>query len=447
MSTHFIAQLVRNAVEKQRPFDALAAIINLQPVDVADVLAQLKPAQAWALLQELPERAQVFACFAPELQMRIAEQAPRGALAPLVGAMAADERADVFKRLDESQRALLLPALAQAERDDMRKLAAFAEGTAGALMTSGYATLKPHMQAAEAIVALRHEAPDAETIYHAFVVDEERRLLGVVSLRELILAAPEATVGELMVRNVIHAEVNTTQEEAARLVARYSLLALPIVNGGQQLVGIVTYDDAMHAASAEATEDIHKGAAVATFIGNMKGASIGLLYKKRVFWLVLLVFGNIFSGMGIAHFEDIIAANLVLVFFLPLLVDSGGNAGSQSSTLMVRALATGEVQMADWFKLLGRESVVAMALGLTMAAAVSLIGWYRGGPEVALVVSLSMVAIVLIGCLIGMSLPFLLSRFGFDPASASAPLITSICDASGVVIYLFIATQFLHLAA
>src|SRR5699024_3394859 len=270
MSTHFIAQLVRNAVEKQRPFDALAAIINLQPVDVADVLAQLKPAQAWALLQELPERAQVFACFAPELQMRIAAQAPRGALAPLVGAMAADERADVFKRLDESQPAMLLRALAQEERDGMRNLAAFAECTAGALMTSGYASLKPHMQAAEAIVALRHEAPDAETIYHAFVVDEERRLLGAVSLRELILAAPEATVGEVMVRNGIHAEVSTTQEEAARLVARYSLLALPIVNGGQQLVGIATYDDAMHAASAEATEDIHKGAAVATFIGNMK---------------------------------------------------------------------------------------------------------------------------------------------------------------------------------
>lgn len=446
MSTHFIAQLVRNAVEKQRHFDALAAIINLQPVDVADVLAQLNPAQAWVLLQDLPERAEVFACFAPEQQVRMAKQAPRGGLAPLVGAMAADARADVFKRLDEAQQALLLPALAQAERDDMRKLAAFAEGTAGALMTSDYATLKPHMTAAEAIIALRHEAPDAETIYHAFVVDEERRLLGAVSLRQLILADPNSRVDALMVRHVIQAQADAPQEEAARLVARYSLLALPIVNPMQQLVGIVTHDDAMHAASAEATEDIHKGAAVTTLIGNMKEASIGLLYKKRVFWLVFLVFGNIFSGLGIAHFEEIIEAHIVLVFFLPLLVDSGGNAGSQSSTLMVRALATGDVLMKDWLQLLGRESVVALTLGLTMAAAVSLIGWYRGGPEVALVVSLSMVAIVLIGCLIGMSLPFLLNRFGLDPASASAPLITSICDASGVVIYLFIATQLLHLA-
>lgn len=446
MSTKFLAQVVRDAVRNQQFDNALAAIHELQPVDIAEILAQLKPAQAWALLKKLPQRAEVFEYFDAEQQVRMAEQAPRGGLAPLVGAMAADERADLFKRLTEEQQALLLPALAQAEREDMRKLASYEEGTAGALMTSDYATLKPTMTVSEALVALRQEAPDAETIYHAFVTDERRRLMGAVSLRELILAKPTLTVGDLMVHSVIRASIQTDQAEVARLIARYGLLALPIINDDEQLVGIVTYDDAMDVASEEATSDMHKGAAVTSVIGNMKEASIALLYKNRVFWLVLLVFGNIFSGMGIAHFEDIIAANIVLVFFLPLLVDSGGNAGSQSSTLMVRALATGEVYLKDWFVLLGRESLVAMALGLTMAAAVSIIGWYRGGPEIALVVSLSMVAIVLIGCLIGMSLPFLLSRFNMDPASASAPLITSICDASGVVIYLFIATQFLDLA-
>lgn len=164
-----------------------------------------------------------------------------------------------------------------------------------------------------------------------------------------------------------------------------------------------------------------------------------------MFWLVLLVFGNLFSGAGIAHFEDVIAANLVLVFFLPLLVGSGGNAGSQSSTLMVRALATGEVELRDWLRLLGRELAIAVALGGTMAVAMVGIGWLRGGPEIALVVAASMLVIVLIGCLIGMSLPFVLSRLRLDPASASAPLVTSICDVSGVVIYLYIASRIFSL--
>lgn len=445
MSIQFTAQVVRDALRNQKKTNALAAVKGLPSVDLADILALLKPEQAWFMLQNIPQSAEVFAYFDAERQTLLASQAPQDGLVPLMEAMAADERADFFKRLDSQQQALLLPALAQAERENMRKLASYEEGTAGALMTSDYATLAADITVADALIALRQEAPDAETIYHAYVLDSSRRILGVVTLRQLILAQPEVRVEELMRKEVINADVNTSQEEVARLIARYDLLALPITNGGEQLVGIVTHDDAMDAASAEATDDIHKGAAVTTIVGNLKEASISLLYRKRVFWLVLLVFGNIFSGMGIANFEEIIEANLVLVFFLPLLVDSGGNAGSQSATLMVRALATGEVFLKDWFKLLGRESLVAMALGITMAAAVSIIGWYRGGMEIALVVSLSMIAIVLIGCLIGMSLPFLLSRFKIDPASASAPLITSICDASGVVIYLYIATQFLHL--
>ena len=158
---------------------------------------------------------------------------------------------------------------------------------------------------------------------------------------------------------------------------------------------------------------------------------------------MLLVFGSLLSGLGISHFEDIIAAHIVLVFFLPLLVGSGGNAGSQSATLMVRAIATGDAHLKDWFYLLGRESLVALCLGGTMAFAVSILGYIRGDEMVALVLAISMMAIVLLGCLIGMSLPFILNKLGLDPASASAPLVTSICDATGVVVYLFVASQLL----
>lgn len=198
-------------------------------------------------------------------------------------------------------------------------------------------------------------------------------------------------------------------------------------------------------AAVEATEDFHKGALISTPLGNLSTATIGLLYRKRVLWLVLLVFGNLFSGAGIAAFEDVIAANIVLVFFLPLLVDSGGNAGAQSATLMVRALATGDVVMKDWLRLLWRECSVALALGVTMAVAVALLGAVRGGWDISFVVASSMLVIVLVGSVIGMSLPFLFSRLNMDPAVASGPLITSIADAAGVLVYFGIASVVLQL--
>ena len=435
--------VLSHAIEQNKFADALAAVKGLPPVDLADVLEQLDPTLGWRLLECLPDRADVFSYFEPEQQVRMAREFPRATLAELVSEMPADERTDLFKRFDQNQRDILLPALAHAEREDIRRLSAYVEGTAGALMTSDYATLKKDMTVLQAMTYLRDEAPDAETIYQAYVIDEQRRLLGAVSLRDLILADLNKSIKDLMTSDVVSAHVTDDQEDIAKKIARYDLLALPIIDEDDILIGIVTYDDAMDVVSAEATDDIHKSAGVSTVVGNIKDASIALLYRKRIFWLILLVFGNLFSGAGIAHFEDIIAANIVLVFFLPLLVDSGGNAGSQSATLMVRALATGEVVMRDWLYLIGREALVSLALGCTMAAAVSVLGYIRGDETVALVLALSMVSIVMIGCMIGMSLPFILSKFNFDPASASAPLITSVCDATGVVIYLFIASRLL----
>lgn len=270
-----------------------------------------------------------------------------------------------------------MPSLAPAEREDIYKLAAYEEGTAGALMTSDYVQLKKDMTVTQAITYLRDESLGAETIYQVFVTNKQGKLRGVVSLRELISADLDMLIKDLMVRDLVSAEATEDQEDIAKIIARYDLLALPIVDEEGVLVGIVTYDDAMDVAREEATEDIHKSAGVKAIPGKLKDASIALLYRKRIFWLLLLVFGNLFSGAGIAHYEDIIAANIVLVFFLPLLVDSGGNAGSQSATLMVRALATGEVVLRDWLFLIGREALVALALGGTMAIAVSALGFIR----------------------------------------------------------------------
>ena len=445
MNHEATALLLKDAINNQQFDRAVDQLKDLRPIDTADILALLDPKISWKLLEHLPNRATVFSYLEAEEQVEMAFLFPRASLAKLVGEMPSDERTDLYKHLNQNQRDALLPALAQAEREDIRRLSAYAEKTAGALMTSDYATLKAEMTVAEALAALRLEAPDAETIYHAYVIDEQRKLQGVVSLRTLILAAPEQLIGDIMLSKVISSNVHQNQEDVAKTIARYDLIALPIIDNNGALVGIVTHDDAMDVASDEATDDFHKSGGVSSLVSSFKDTSIKILYRKRVFWLVFLVFGNLISGVGIAHFEDVIAANLVLVFFLPLLVDSGGNAGSQSATLMVRALATGEVVMRDWFSLLGREALVALLLGITMAAAIAVIGYFRGDAVVSLVLALSMVCVVMIGCVIGMSLPFMLNKLGFDPASASAPLITSVCDASGVAIYLFIASKFLVL--
>jgi magnesium transporter len=432
---------------------AVLSLDRQHPADAAEYLADLPLDEARAHLASLPERQQamIFGYFEPGDQVALAEAMPRAELAALVSAMSSDERADLVRQLDEVDRAALLRALAQADRDDIRRLISYEEGTAGSVMSSDYASLSPDLQVREAIEALRRIAPDRETIYDAYVTDADRRLLGVVSLRDLILAVPTARVGDLMVRDVITARAEDPREEAARTLADYDLLALPILDADGRLLGILTADDAMDVAEEEATRDILKGSAVSEgpedqgLIAGLKSASIFLVYRMRIFWLVGLVFGNIFSGLGIARYEELIEANITLVFFLPLLIASGGNAGAQSATLVVRGMATGDVEMGDWLLLTAREVAIAGLLGLSMAIAVAAIGFARGGPDIALVVALAMMAIVLVGSLIGLSLPFLLGRFKLDPATASGPLVTSIADVAGVLIYLGIASRLLTL--
>jgi magnesium transporter len=418
----------------------------MHPADLAEALAGLEPADLWRVLSLLPleRQAETFAHLPPAAQVGLAGTLPRATMAKIFAELPADDRADLFNRLSAEQQEALLPALSSAEREDVRRLAAYREDTAGAIMTSDYALLQPGLTAAQAIETLRREAPDKETIYRAYVVDDARRLIGSVRLQSLILAPPGARVEDLMERDTHAVRVDDDQEDVARRIARYDVLALPVVDHDGRLVGIVTYDDAMDVAEAEATEDFHRMAHVQP-LESVRDAAIGVLYRRRIVWLVLLVFGNLFSGAGIAYFEDTIATYIALVFFLPLLIDSAGNAGAQASTLMVRALATGDVAMTDWGRLFGKEFVVAAALGLTMALAISPIGIARGGPQIALVVGLSMIVIVMVGSLIGMCLPFVLSRFRLDPATASAPLVTSIADAAGVLIYFSIATWWLTL--
>jgi magnesium transporter len=425
--------------------DGIKSYLNVEhPVDGAALLETLAPDDARRHLLEVPiaVRAEIFGYLRPKAQVAISAALDRGALADIMIEMDADDRADLFNRLEPDQQDALFPGIAQAEREDIRRLAAHTEGSAGAIMTSDYATLAPDLTARDAIDALRREAPDKETIYRAYVVDDHRRLVGAVRLRDLILAAPDKRIADLMETEPQCVKVTDNQEHVAHQIARYDVLALPVIGDDGRLVGIITHDDALDALEEEATEDFHKLGTVGKLSQSVREASIPLLYRKRVAWLALLVFGNLFSGAGIAYFEETIASYVALVFFLPLLIDSSGNAGSQSATIMVRALATGDVGLKDWWQLIRREIFVAAALGATMAIAVAPIGYFRGSPEIAVVVALTMILVVLIGSLVGMSLPFLLSRLRLDPATASAPLVTSIADATGVIIYFSLRLPF-----
>ncbi len=423
---------------------------DIKPVDLAELVRDQTIDVGLKLLTYLSieERADVFGHLDVITQCDLAKRMTEEGLSQLFVYMNSDERADLFNELSEQQQQSILRRLAKEEREDIRRLASYEEGTTGSIMSSDYVTVVAQTSGvktsvAQALERVRHTAPNAETIYQVYILNADQQLAGVLSLRQLILAKPDAVVDQIMTTELVSINATEPQEEASRLISRYDLLALPVVDDNQRLIGIVTYDDAMDVAEAEATEDIHKGASVGPSDTGFGQATIGNLYSRRVNWLVLLVFANILSGAGIAFYEEMIETYVVLVFFLPLLVASGGNAGSQASTLMIRGLATGDVGIKDWGKLLIRELIVASFLGLTMALAIVGIGFWRGGAEIAQVVAYSMFIIVIMGSLIGLSLPFLLVKLGWDPATASGPLVTSIADIIGVLIYFAIATSVL----
>jgi magnesium transporter len=292
---------------------------------------------------------------------------------------------------------------------------------------------------------LREKGKDSETINMVYVVDEQGHLVDDIKLRHIIMASPKTKIKKICNNTFVSLSAFDDQESALQMIKKYDLIALPVVDSKGVLIGIVTIDDLMDVQDVQVTEDIYKGAGIQVqttdllATGNIKTVSVRLLYQHRIGWLVSLVFMNLFSGAALAHFSEVIQRNIALVFFLPLLIGSGGNSGSQAATLAIRSLATGDVELADWFKLLYKELLVAALLGLTMAAMVYVIGYLRGGLAVALITFLTMIGIIVLSSLIGISLPFIFTKFKLDPAAASSPVIASLADIMGVIIYFSIA--------
>ena len=320
-------------------------------------------------------------------------------------------------------------------------VAEYPEETIGRLMTSESVALRPEYTVAEALAHIRKHGRECETLDTIYVVDSYGVLIDDIRLRDIILASLDQRVSEIVDNDFTALAAMEDQELAIRQFQEHDAVALPVVDDHGILQGIITVDDVMDVAEQESLEDFQKFGSIQTAIANPLTASAYYLYRTRIVWLSALVFMNVFSGFAISRFEHIIQSMVALVFFLPLLIDSGGNAGAQSATLMIRALSIGDVQLRDWLRLIGKELIVSLFLGVTMAAGVALVASMRA-PDVMVVVAGTMVLTVMISSLIGMSLPFLLTRFNMDPATASAPLITSMADITGVMIYFSFASWY-----
>lgn len=409
----------------------------LHPAVVAEVIDELEPAELWRVLVSCDAelQAEIFGFFEPRLQIAIVEVADRKRLSRLIEEMAPDDRVDVLELLDEEQVESLLPLMAQAERTDIRKLLSYPDGSAGSIMTTEYASLPEEITVSEALDQLRIQAPDSETIYYIYILDEGRRLDGIVSLRELIQAKRSATLSEIMHRDVISVRVDDDEEYVARELARYDFLAIPIVDNLHRLVGIVTLDDALDVLEEEATEDAQMQAAIQPLDESYMTTPFFVLAQKRGVWLVILLAAAFLTAWVMQGYEDLQRSYVWMAAFIPLVLASGGNAGSQSATLIIREMATSEMDDRDKYFIVMRELRMALTLGaglmiLSFAVAICMVAL----PE-ASVVAVTVFMMVILGTSAGAILPILFKRLGMDPALMSNPLIAALVDVLGVIIY------------
>lgn len=420
------------------------------PADIAAFLSKLKNAeQVWSELAvcEPTLRAEIFSHLNVDLQVELSEFLSRDDLTDLLRQMSPDDRVDFFQQLPAQRRETVLGAMARAEREDIRKLASYDEGTTGAAMTSDYVSLPPGITAREAIAKLRLEAPNKETIYYSYIVDGLHRLVGFVSLKDLILANPETQIADIMHREVVCANVTDDQEDASRLIRKYDLIALPVVNGNRVLVGILTHDDAIDIIVQEQTEDIEKlmGIQGPHEPGMYLRTSAWEHFRKRVVWIVILAALGFISGFIVQSFEGLLMQFAILATFMPMLADTGGNTGSQSATLVVRALALREIRPSDVLRVLLKEVQVALPLGIVLSvmAFFRVILFTEGstfppetsiffvGAAIAIALGLQVTSATLIGAL----LPLIVAYFRKDPAVVASPALTTIVDITGLLIF------------
>ncbi len=431
-----------------------AAGEELSPQELRDVWPLLAPDDRAAVFATLPqdEAEDFFLSLSAADQASLVLSLPPRERRLWVRLLAPDDAADLIQAAPPADREPLLALLDDATRREVSALLAYAEDQAGGLMNPRFARLRPEMSVDEAIAYLRRQAPELETVYYIYVLDSEQRLLGVVSFRELFSAPPDRTVRDVMQTDVVTAHEHMDQEALGRLFSAHRFLAVPVVDDERRLKGIVTLDDIVDVVQEEATEDIHKMGGMQALEQPYLRVGLARMIRKRAGWLSALFLGEMLTATAMGYFEEEIARAVILALFVPLIISSGGNSGSQATTLVIRAMALGEVRLRDWWRVVRREFLAGLGLGAILAAIgiARILLWqaafhiYGEHPVlVALTVGASLVGVVLWGTLIGSMLPFAFRALGFDPASASAPFVATLVDVTGLIIYFSIARMVL----
>jgi magnesium transporter len=441
----------------------MTTVEMLTRTELQDAWPALSPQERLEGFHLLPrsQAEDLFAALDTHDQLELLEATDPSEWRSWVRLLPPDDAVDLIQHApEEARRRMLLESLDEPTRRQVAALRAYAEDAAGGLMNPHYYRLRPEMTVDEAIAYLRRQIREPiEAVHYAYVLDGQQRLLGIVPFRELIRAAPDKRVSEIMNRQVVTVPEHMDQEDVSRMFARHDLLALPVVDADGRMQGVVTADDILDVMHEEATEDMHKAGGMAALARPYLQIGIPTMIRKRVGWLAVLFIGETFTATAMAFFEQELARAIVLSLFIPLIVSSGGNSGSQASTLIIRAMALGHVRLRDWLRVIRREALTGLSLGSVLAAIalVRIFAWegvYQGIKHmplygahyvlVAFTVSLSLIGVVMWGCVAGCMLPFLLRALRFDPASASAPFVATLVDVTGLVIYLTVASVILH---
>ena len=424
----------------------------LHPARTAEFMEGLTSQESWAVLRhaEPAARAEIFRYLDPDIQIEIIESENRGEIALLIAELPRDDRVDHLKAVEAGIVSELLPLLPADERRDIIRLRAYPEETAGAEMTTEAAKLFESLTVDDALDELRRQSEELETIYYLYIVDAEDHLRGIVSARQLIAAMgkKEVTLGDLMEADVVSVNVDDDQEEVAKKVARYNLLAIPVVDDENRMLGIITHDDVVDVLRDEAIEDAQLSVAVNPLEEDYLRIGLVRLAWKRGVWLAILFFAALLTAYALSHYEPQLLKWSWLMLFLPLIISCGGNTGNQSATLIITSLTAGHISQADTRRVLLRELAVGLMLGGFLALCGLVIAWTVAPSEIntaraILVVPLTLLLIVVSGAMLGSTLPLLFHRLGFDPALMSNPFVAGIIDIAGIVIYLNVAMALL----
>ena len=439
---------IRELIEEKRWKELRSQLSGLDSLNVAEIIEELDPGEDILVFRLLSstQGKESFQLISHDKQEEIIEGIARytNKLSSLLNDLDPDDRTAFFEELPGQVSQRLIQLLSPEERSIALKLLGYPEESIVRLMTPEFVAVKVHFTVAQTLDHIRKFGRNSETLNVIYIVDDNWKLIDDIKIREIILADPDQPLSEMLDQRFVSLNAYDDQETAIRVFKDHDRVALPVTDSDGVLLGIVTFDDIMDIEEEEATEDFHKFGAFQNAIINPLKAKATFLYQKRILWLTILVFMNIFAGAAISNFEHVIQSMVSLMFFLPLLIGSGGNAGSQSATLMIRSLAVGDVEVSDWLKLIGKEFLVSFLLGISMAAGVSMIASFKS-PEIIFVVASTMVITVMAGSLIGLTIPFIFTKLKIDPATASAPLITSLADITGVWIYFSIASRFFGL--